>query len=80
MPCCFSRVRDRRVVRHDGSGRGALLFKDGKFQPIGGGGVHGISVSGVAVGRDELWIGGVIAEASSGDELVSSVGIARLGW
>lgn len=64
----------------NGSGRGALLFRNGKFQPIGGGGVHGISVSGVAVGSDELWIGGVIAEASSGDELVSSVGIARLGW
>jgi hypothetical protein len=64
----------------DRSGRGALLYRDGQFFPVGGGGVHAIGVSGVAVGRNELWIGGVIAEASSGDELVSSVGIARLAW
>jgi hypothetical protein len=64
----------------NGSGRGALLFKDGKLQPIGGGGVHAISVSGVAVAKDALWVGGVIAEASSHDALVSSVGVARLSW
>lgn len=64
----------------NGSGRGALLFKDGKLQPIGGGGVHAIGVSGVAVAKDALWVGGIIAEASSGDDLVSSVGVARLSW
>lgn len=64
----------------DESGRGALLYRDGQFSAVGGGGVHAIGVSGIAVGRDELWIGGIIAEASSGDELTSSVGIARLSW
>lgn len=64
----------------DGSGRGALVWKDGVFGPLGGGGVHAISASGVAVAEDALWIGGVIAEASDGAETVSSVGIARLSW
>jgi hypothetical protein len=64
----------------DKSGRGALLYRDGQFLPVGGGGVHAIGVSGVSVGRDELWIGGIIAEASNGDELTSSVGVARLSW
>lgn len=64
----------------DGSGRGALLLRDGKLEPIGGGGVHGISVSGVALAENALWVAGVIAEAAGGDELVSSVGVARLAW
>jgi hypothetical protein len=64
----------------DQSGRGALLYRDGQLTPVGGGGVHAIGVSGVAAGRNELWIGGIIAEASSGDALTSSVGIARLAW
>ncbi|RYZ09889.1 MAG: hypothetical protein EOO73_03130 [Myxococcales bacterium] len=64
----------------NGSGRGALLWKDGKLQPVGGGGVHGITVSGVAVAQNALWIGGVIAEVSDGEETTSSVGIARLAW
>lgn len=64
----------------DGSGRGALLWKEGQLQPLGGGGVHAIAVSGVAVAQSSLWVGGVIAEVSSGKQLFSSVGIARLAW
>lgn len=62
----------------DGSGRGALVWKDRVFEPLGGGGVHAISASGVALAEDAVWIGGLIAEASDGTETVSSVGIARL--
>lgn len=61
-------------------GRGALVLEDGKLRPLGGGGVHAISVSGVAVAPNALWVGGVIAEAASGDRAISSVGVARLGW
>jgi hypothetical protein len=64
----------------DGSGRGALLWQNGKFSAVGGGGVHAIGVSGVAVAENALWVGGIIAEASSDAELTSSVGIARLSW
>jgi len=64
----------------NGSGRGALLWKDGKLEPLGGGGVHAITVSGVAVAQSSLWVGGVIAEVSDGRQSVSSVGIARLAW
>jgi len=63
-----------------GEGRGALLWKDGKLQPLGGGGVHAISVSGIAVAQNALWVGGMIAEAAGPGELVSSVGVARLAW
>ena len=63
----------------DGSGRGALLFHDGRFEAIGGGGVHAIITSGAAITEDAAWIGGVIAEAAS-DEPLSSVGVARLSW
>jgi hypothetical protein len=64
----------------DGSGRGALLLKDGKLGAIGGGGVHAIGATGVTVARDALWIAGSIAEASGDAGLVSSVGVARLSW
>jgi hypothetical protein len=64
----------------DGSGRGALVWRDGVFEALAGGGVHAISASGVAAGEDALWIGGVIAESSNGIEPVSSVGVARLSW
>jgi hypothetical protein len=63
-----------------GAGRGALLLKDGKLQPVGGGGIHAIGLSGIAVARDALWFGGIIAEAAGRTDLVSSVGIARLAW
>jgi hypothetical protein len=62
----------------DGSGRGALVWRDGVFEALAGGGVHAISASGVAVGEDALWIGGVIAEASNGGDPISTVGVARL--
>jgi len=63
----------------DGSGRGALLFHDGRFEAVGGGGVHAIITSGAAITERAAWIGGVIAEAAS-DEPLSSVGVARLSW
>jgi hypothetical protein len=61
-------------------GRSALLFRDGKLEPLGGGGVHAISVSGIATTPESVWVGGLIAEASSGRALTSSVGVARLAW
>jgi hypothetical protein len=64
----------------EGAGRGALLYRDGRFTAVGGGGVHGISLSGAAAGAGELWIGGTIAEVASDAGLISSVGIARLRW
>jgi len=63
----------------DLSGRGALLFHDGRFEAVGGGGVHAIVTSGAAITDRAAWIGGVIAEAANGDPL-SSVGVARLSW
>jgi len=61
------------------SGRGALLFHEGRFEAVGGGGVHAIITSGAAITEHAAWIGGVIAEVASGD-LSSSVGVARLSW
>ena len=63
----------------DRSGRGALLFHDGRFEAVGGGGVHAIVTSGAAITERAAWIGGVIAEAANGAPL-SSVGVARLSW
>ena len=63
----------------DGSGRGALVFHDGRFEAVGGGGVHAIITSGAAITEGAAWIGGVIAEASD-DAPLSSVGVARLSW
>jgi hypothetical protein len=60
----------------DRSGRGALTFRGGKFTAPGGG-VHAITLSGLAVGRDEVWVGGLIAEAGAADRTVSSVGVAH---
>lgn len=60
----------------DGSGRGALLFRDGVFSALGGG-VGAMGVGGVAVTDDSVWIGGTLAESGSGDTRVSSVGVAR---
>jgi hypothetical protein len=31
------------------------------------------------LGRDGLWFGGRIAEAGSGDEVIPTIGVARLG-
>jgi len=60
----------------DGSGRGALVFRDGRFEPLGGG-VHGISLSGLAVSHDAIWVAGTIAEAGVGTGATPTVGVAR---
>jgi len=60
----------------DGSGRGALLYRDGHFTALGGG-VGAISASGLAITEDSVWIGGLIAQAGQGGARVPSVGVAR---
>jgi hypothetical protein len=60
----------------DGSARGAFTYRDGAFQALHGG-VSAISIDGVAVTGDAVWLAGVIAAAGSEDATVSSVGIAR---
>lgn len=60
----------------DRSGRGALVYQNGRFTPLGGG-VHAIGISDLAVSHDALWFAGVIAEAGAADHTVSTVGVAR---
>jgi hypothetical protein len=60
----------------DKSGRGAVVFENGTFRPLGGG-VNGITVLDIAVTSDAIWIAGDIAEAGSGGQTTSTVGIAR---
>lgn len=60
----------------DGVGRGALVYRGGRFTALGGG-VHAIGLSGLAIGRDAIWVGGLIAEAGSGDRAIPSIGVAR---
>jgi hypothetical protein len=64
------------AVLDDGVGRGALVYRDGAFTALGGG-VHAILLSGLAVARDAIWVGGVIAEAGAPGKTVPTVGIAR---
>jgi hypothetical protein len=64
------------AVLDDGVGRGALVYRDGAFTALGGG-VHAILLSGLAVGRDAIWVGGLIADAGEPGEAVPTVGIAR---
>jgi hypothetical protein len=60
----------------DGSGRGALVYRGGRFTPLGGG-VHAIGLSGLAVTRDDIWVAGLIAEAGATGATTPTVGIAR---
>jgi beta-propeller uncharacterized protein DUF5122 len=61
----------------DGSGRGALLYQEGSFRPVGGG-VRGIGISDLALAGDGVWFAGQIAEAGPGSPtLVPTVGLAR---
>jgi hypothetical protein len=60
----------------DGSGRGALIYQNGHFRPLGGG-VHAVLLTDIAITSDAIWIGGLIAEAGPESSLTSSVGIAR---
>lgn len=65
------------VELDDASGRGALTYRNGKFAPLGGGGVHAISLSGLAVTQTEIWVAGQIAEAGTTGSATPSVGVAR---
>jgi len=60
----------------NGSGRGALVYRGGRFTALGGG-VHAIGLSGLAIGRDAIWVGGLVAEAGGGGRMPPSIGIAR---
>ncbi|MDI3285772.1 hypothetical protein [Polyangium sp. 15x6] len=60
----------------DGSGRGALVYRDGKLRALGGG-VGAIGISGAAVMGDAVWVAGTIAEAGFGANRVPSIGVAR---
>jgi len=60
----------------DGSGRGALVYQNGQFRPLGGG-VHASLLSDIAITSDAIWIAGSIAEAGPENGLKSSVGVAR---
>jgi hypothetical protein len=60
----------------DTSARGAFVFKDGHFTPLGGG-VHGVGISGIAATSDAIWVAGSIAEAGAPGSEVSTIGLAR---
>jgi hypothetical protein len=60
----------------NGSGRGALVFRGGRFTALGGG-VHAIGLSGLAIARDAIWVGGLSAEVGTRDRALPSIGIAR---
>jgi hypothetical protein len=59
-----------------GAGRGALVYRGARFTALGGG-VHAIGLSGLAIARDAIWVGGLVAEVGSKDRASPSVGIAR---
>src|SRR5262249_32946868 len=59
-----------------GAGRGALIYRGGRFTALGGG-VHAIGLSGLAVARDAIWVGGLIAEVGGKDRTLPSAGVAR---
>jgi hypothetical protein len=60
----------------DVNGRGAFVFEDGRFTPLGGG-VHASTLSGVAVTSDAIWVAGSIAEAGASGSETPTVGVAR---
>ena len=60
----------------DGSGRGVLVYRDGRFQALGGG-VNAISADRIAVNGEAVWIAGLITAAGPDASAVSSVGVAR---
>jgi hypothetical protein len=64
------------AVLDDRSGRGALVYRDGRFTALGGG-VHAIGLSGLAVSHEAIWVAGIIAEAGAAGSTTSTVGIAR---
>lgn len=64
------------VLLDDKIGRGAVVYRDGQFTAVGGG-VYGVTVAGLAVGDNELWFAGAIAEAGSPEARLPSVGLAH---
>jgi hypothetical protein len=61
----------------DNSAKGALVFRNGTFTGLGGGGVHASLLTGLAVTHDAIWVSGLIAEAGSGANATPTVGVAR---
>ncbi|MBL9023471.1 MAG: hypothetical protein JNL21_14835 [Myxococcales bacterium] len=61
----------------DGTGRGVVVYRDGVFSASKGG-VSAISVGGLALTNDALWVAGAVTAAGPSTEPVSSVGVARL--
>lgn len=61
----------------DGTGRGVVVYRDGAFRALNGG-VSAITVGGLAVTNDALWVAGAITAAGPSAEPVSSIGVARL--
>lgn len=57
-------------------GRNVFVFDGERFQPLAGG-VGAINVDAMAVTPDALLLGGFLATAGGGDQLMSSIGIAR---
>jgi hypothetical protein len=64
------------VEMDDGVGRGALVYQDGVFTPLGGG-VAAMLVTDLQVTGDAVWVANSIAEVGTGDTLAPSVGVAR---
>jgi hypothetical protein len=60
----------------EGEGRGALVYQDGAFTPLGGA-VRGMNVSDIQISPDAIWFAGSIAEVGAGPTLAPSVGVAR---
>ena len=61
----------------DGTARGVVVYRDGKFRSLNGG-LSAITVGGLAVTNDALWVAGAITAAGPSAEPVSSIGVARL--
>lgn len=64
------------VELDDASGRGVVVLRNGRFETLGGG-VNGSTITDLAITSDAIWVAGTIAEAGTGDGLVSTVGLAR---
>lgn len=63
------------IWTEDGA-RSAFVYQDGMFRPLGGG-VGALSVDVIEAGPDGIVVGGAIAEAGAGSDVVPSVGLAR---
>jgi hypothetical protein len=63
----------------ESGGRNAYLLDDEGFHDLAGG-IAAITVDDVLVQNDAVWFAGSITEVGAGDDLRSSIGVARLGW